>query len=404
MYLLFELVSLLPLMIYARIQVRKLIPGLGLKRLFGICHTLLVIGYPAAEFLSHSATGPWTRYLILCGYYCLPYLLYITLFVIAIDIVILLAKSIRILPPETISGSGFRFGRLICYLAIPALMVAAGVWNNNRLQIKHLSFELPQRSSTLRELHIVFASDFHLSQITNHDLVEKFVSRVNGLHPDLVLIGGDVIEGDREEDLNTYEAEFRKIRSKYGVYAASGNHERHRRGALNRDSASKFFLRAGMKFVEDGVEKVENAFYLAVRKNGRLSNRKTIVELLKDAPENLPIIVLDHSPTDLENVSNSRADLQFSGHTHNGQLFPMNWLVIPFQYELAWGTKRKGHTIFIVSSGLQAWGPPVKTAGDSELLSVKIYFRSTRSLAIPRPKSAFVHNGKRRLEAFPHPG
>jgi len=133
-----------------------------------------------------------------------------------------------------------------------------------------------------------------------------------------------------------------------------------------------------MKLIEDGVEKIDNSFYLAVRKNARFSQRKSILELLKDAPENLPVVVLDHTPTDLESVSYSRADLQLSGHTHNGQLFPVNWLVMPFRYELAWGTMMKRNTLFIVSSGVQAWGPPVKTAGISEILFVKAAFEAAK--------------------------
>ena len=118
-----------------------------------------------------------------------------------------------------------------------------------------------------------------------------------------------------------------------------------------------------------------------------------IAELLKGAPENLPVIVLDHSPTDLESVSNSSVDLQFSGHTHNGQLFPVNVLVMPFQYELAWGSMIKRHTAFVVSSGLQAWGPPVKTAGDSEILSVRVSF-GRQSAAVFTSKALRLEHSK----------
>ena len=228
MYLLFELILFIPLIVYARVQVRKLIPGIGLKRTFGVLHTFLFLGYPVAQLLSHRETGGWSRYVIICGYYCLPYLLYITLSVVVIDVAIVLAQRTKLLRPENVSSPGIRSARLACYIVIPALIVAAGAWNNNRLRIKELSIGLPHKSSTIKELHIVFASDFHLSQITDKRLVEKFVTKVNMLHPDIVLIGGDVLEGDRQEDLNNFETQFRKIQSKYGVYAASGNHERQR--------------------------------------------------------------------------------------------------------------------------------------------------------------------------------
>jgi predicted MPP superfamily phosphohydrolase len=108
-----------------------------------------------------------------------------------------------------------------------------------------------------------------------------------------------------------------------------------------------------MKYLEDGVAKIDDAFYVIGRKERRFSQRKPVAELLKAAPENLPVILLDHRPTDLENVSNSRVDLQFSGHTHNGQLFPVNLLVMPFQYELAWGTMKKRNTFFKAAASVE---------------------------------------------------
>jgi uncharacterized protein len=378
MYLMTELILFLPLLVYACIQVRKLISRPVLKNIFVFLFVILFVGYPIAGLLSHRETGGWARYILIVGYYCLPYLLYITLSVAVIDLGIALMRKLRFLSPGTMSNPRFRYSRLGCYFLIPALIVAAGALNNDRLKIREYSIELPRKSSSLNELHIVFASDFHLSQITSGRLVERFVDKVNALHPDIVLIGGDVLEGDRNEDLNKVETRFRKIRSKYGVYAAAGNHERHRGGAR------EFFTRSGFKLLEDDIEKIGAAFYLAIRQDGRASTREPIAELLKAATEDLPVILLDHRPTDLEEASNSRVDLQLSGHTHNGQLFPVNLVVMPFQYELAWGTKVKRNTVFIVSSGVQAWGPPVKTAGDSEILSIKISFRGAATHALMR--------------------
>jgi predicted MPP superfamily phosphohydrolase len=377
MYLLTEMILFFPLIVYACIRVGKLIPRSDVRHIFISLYVFLFLGYPLAELISHRQASDWARPLVICGYYCLPYLLYIVLSVVAIDLAVALARSLKLVHRETVSGSIFRFVRLGLYVTIPALIVAGGAWNNNRLQVKNLSVGLQQKNSRIESLHVVFASDFHLSQITNDHLVERFVAKVNALNPDIVLMGGDVVEGDRDENLNNFEAQFRKIRSKYGVYAARGNHESH------RGVSDALFARCGMKFLEDSIQKIDGAFYLVVRKNARFSRRKPISELLKEAPENLPIILLDHSPTDLEDVSKSRVDLQFSGHTHNGQLFPVNLLVMPFQYELAWGTMVKRHTVFVVSSGVQAWGPPVKTAGDSEILSVKINFAASREKVGP---------------------
>jgi len=370
MYLVTEIILFSPVIIYACIRLRGFIPNRSAKNVFALLCVLLFLGYPLAEFLSHMETARWVRYPLFALYCCLPCLLYITMCVVAIDLAVALGRVTKFLRRETLSSQGFKSARLGCCLVVPALIVAAGALNNNRLRVNEISIELPRKGSTLERLNIVYASDFHLSAITSDHLIERFVAKVNALKPDIVLIGGDVLEGHGIENLGPIETQFRGIRAKYGVYAAPGNHERYRGGT------DDFFIHSGMKYLKDGVAKIDDAFYVIGRKETRSSLRKPVAELLKAAPENLPIILLDHRPVDLDKVSDSRVNLQFSGHTHNGQLFPVNLLVMPFQYELAWGTMKKRNTIFIVSSGVQAWGPPVKTAGDSEILWVKVTFRS----------------------------
>jgi hypothetical protein len=130
--------------------------------------------------------------------------------------------------------------------------------------------------------------------------------------------------------------------------------------------------------LRDEVERIDAAIYLAGRLDGRSRGpagaRKSINALLADVPDDLPIVILDHRPTDLDNVSRSRADLQVSGHTHNAQLFPLNFFA-KREYEIPWGYGIKGRTQIIVSSGIQGWGPPVRTAGASEILVIRVVFR-----------------------------
>jgi predicted MPP superfamily phosphohydrolase len=138
-----------------------------------------------------------------------------------------------------------------------------------------------------------------------------------------------------------------------------------------------FFDQAGIRLLKDTVEKIDNDFYLIGRTDGRSSGRKSIEELLRDCDRSLPVIVLEHRPTDLDNVSRSGADILLSGHTHNGQLFPVN-LITQRHYELSWGYKLKNRTHVFVTSGIQVWGPPVRTAGASEILIVNVSFRNGR--------------------------
>jgi predicted MPP superfamily phosphohydrolase len=83
---------------------------------------------------------------------------------------------------------------------------------------------------------------------------------------------------------------------------------------------------------------------------------------------------MDHRPTELQQASQTKVNVQFSGHTHNGQLFPLN-LIVNRIYELSWGYRKIRNAHFFVTSGLRLWGPPVKTSGKSEIMVVDIYFK-----------------------------
>ncbi len=301
--------------------------------------------------------------------YLSAYLLYCVLWIPMTTSVIAGLKRVKGLSEE----AEFRLASPGLYLLIPVLIVLAGSINNSHPQIKELSIEIPRRASSLRELKIVYGSDFHLGR-NDYKVLDRFVAKVNAAHPDIILLGGDLLGGRGDPDLNKLKIQFRRFRAKYGAYAVLGNHDVRRIGQrfvpwIGRD----FFAESGMKLLEDGVERIDNAFYLAGRNCER--PRKRIEELLKDLSDDLPVILIDHYPPGLEKVRQSWVDLQLSGHTHNGQLFPLN-LFSRLEYDLAYGSRVIDNTLFIVSSGVHYSNPPVNTQGYSEILHINAVFRS----------------------------
>jgi len=372
MFLLREIFFCSPLIVYAGFRIWTLIPQRLLKTLFLIAYILFVLAFPLAETLSHHSDLGRTSAIMTAGYFSLPLLLYLFLFVILLDLALGVARLTRVLSGETVNSPRFRRIRLFLVLAVPVAVVVIGAVRNNRPQIREYSVEIPHKSSKIRQLKIAFAADFHLRETTNGCLMERFVEKVNAAHPDLILIGGDVLEGDpKGGNLGELEAQFRRLKSKYGVFGVPGNHDLRGPGAMT------FFDQAGIRLLQDVVEKFDNAFYLVGRNDVRFGGRKSIHDLLRDCDRSLPVIVLEHRPTDLDNVSRSGADILLSGHTHNGQLFPVNFIV-KRHYELSWGYKLKKETHVFVTSGIQVWGPPVRTAGDSEILIVNVSFREDR--------------------------
>jgi predicted MPP superfamily phosphohydrolase len=194
--------------------------------------------------------------------------------------------------------------------------------------------------------------------------VQKYIEEINNIKPDILFYGGDIVEG-AGYDIANFEAMLRNIKCRFGVYGIPGNHDR----IVNfRDN---FFTRSGIVLLRDSVVTVDNSFVVAGRKISR-NSRKDAGELINGTSD-LPVIMLDHIPTDFNNISSTTTDLVFSGHTHAGQLFPIN-LYLKSVYELSHGYMKKGNTHFIVSSGIRLWGPRVRTTGKSEIVVAEIEF------------------------------
>ena len=171
--------------------------------------------------------------------------------------------------------------------------------------------------------------------------------------------------------------EFKKIHSKYGVYAVFGNHEYYG-GAIDK-IAYEYEISANFNLLRDKTVKIDNSFYLVGREDllyERYSKtkRRKIDELLSDTDRQLPIIVIDHQPANLSEGEKAGVDLQFSGHTHKGQLLPAN-IVTKRLFENDFGLLAKNTYNVVVSSGVGTWGPPIRIGSASEIVQVEIEFK-----------------------------
>ena len=355
--------------IYVYFRVKRLLPSSGYKKVFTLVYIFLALAFPITERLSHNADFFARKYFLIIGYYSLPYLLYLFLVVLSLDLLLGLNLLLKAISKETTRGRVFRTVHILILPAVPLAIVIMGSLNYSHIKINEYRIEVLQKSSATTHLKVALIADFHLRELTSKRFMPGFVAKVNSLAPDLVVIPGDVLEGDRrDEGTAEFESQFRQIRAKHGVYASLGNHESH-----GETSKLNFFKNANIHVLPDTMVMIDHSFYLGGRNDRHFGSRKTLPELLKEASENLPILLLDHRPADLEAVSHSSVDVQFSGHTHNGQLFPFNFMA-KREYELSWGHKKKGNTHFFVTCGIQGWGPPVRTAGVSEIMLINIDF------------------------------
>jgi len=116
---------------------------------------------------------------------------------------------------------------------------------------------------------------------------------------------------------------------------------------------------------------IDNRFVLIGRDDLSQHRRKALDAILTGIDRNLPLILLDHNPARMGDALKNNIDLQLSGHTHNGQIFPLNLLVRKI-YQLAYGYQKTGNTHYYVSSGLGLWGAPIRIGTQSEIVTIDL--------------------------------
>ena len=305
------------------------------------------------------------------GSFWFAFMLYFFMAVILLDVIRLVNWGFNILP----YFNNYSFVKLITLgivTGIIILIIISGYINTRTLKISTLNIEIPAKNSSLKELNAVLISDIHLSSINENGFAGDIVKKINALHPDIVFVGGDLVD-DKAAVLREKEIgfSFREIISPMGVYGITGNHE-YINGV---DSSVNYMKELKVIPLRDSSITINNGFVLIGREDRSrgLKRRIPLKELVESSEKNLPIILLDHTPFQLEEAMENGVDLQLSGHTHHGQMFPIN-LITSKIYELSQGYKKKGNTQYYVSSGVGTWGPPVRTGSRSEIVNIKIKF------------------------------
>jgi hypothetical protein len=223
-------------------------------------------------------------------------------------------------------------------------------------------------------LNLVFLSDLHLGVMVNGSFLKRAIEQVNSLEPDLVLLVGDTVDMDvREIDRMGCGKILSRIRANLGVYAVTGNHEY----ITGVEDAVEYLSRWGITFLRDRVVKIDDSFYLAGREDltrwRRRGERKSLRSVLQGLDPGCPVILLDHQPVRIGEAVEEGIDLLLCGHTHNGQLFPLN-VIIDALYLVNWGYSRQGETQVYVTSGAGTWAPPVRIGNIPEIVQIKIEF------------------------------
>ena len=361
-------------------SMQALPPASGLKPWFRWLFIAVASSYVLGRIIERIQLSAFSDLLMWVGSFWLAAMFYFFLAVVFIDFIRLTHHFTGILP-ETWLTPKAATNTLGITMIVVFTVIIAGYFNAVNPRLHKLTLDVDKSANGMKELHIAMASDIHMGTIIGPRRMEKLVNRINQLKPDIVLFAGDVVDEDLAPVIrqNLGEA-LKRLKAPLGVYGITGNHE-----YIGGANAAVAYLEAhGVTMLRDSVLKIANAFYLAGREDRdktRFSGepRMTVDSLLSTVDNSLPVILLDHQPFNLDKAADAGVDLQLSGHTHHGQLWPLNYLTSAI-YEVSMGYLKKGKTHIYVSPGFGGWGPPVRTGNRPEVVDITLRFReSTQS-------------------------
>lgn len=236
-------------------------------------------------------------------------------------------------------------------------------------EIVDVEVKLAKLPKALDGFTIVQLSDLHVGLTIDRVFVQRVVDLTNGLSPDLIALTGDLVDGP-VADLGDEIAPLAKLRAKHGVFAITGNHEYY----AGVDPWIAHITSLGARYLRNELVTIANGFDLAGVDDYGASGWAGHGEDLKAATAkrdpNRPLVLLAHQPRQVRKAAKHGVDLQLSGHTHGGQIWPWHYIVKVQQGGLLAGRYEHGGTQLYVTRGCGYWGPPVRLLAPLEITRV----------------------------------
>ena len=220
------------------------------------------------------------------------------------------------------------------------------------------------------KLTIVQLSDIHIDVTTKYNTIKKIVEITNSLNPDIIAFTGDLADTDITKTYEKYGLLY--LKSKYGVFAVSGNHEYYR-SIINYENICE---KLNFKLLNNENILIDDKFYVAGITDFQTSktfNYKpaNVKKSLSDIDFDKPVIFLSHQPNSFFESQNYPITIQLSGHTHAGQIPPFD-IIEYFLYKYFCGLYKHNDSYIYVTTGTRWWGPPMRLFSKSEIVYITL--------------------------------
>jgi hypothetical protein len=341
---------------YVSWHVWRILPFSTPVKLLVILLMLLALFSMVMQFKSDSLPLGMATAMYEIGNSWLVIMFYLLMAFLLLDI----GRLIHLVPATWLKNNG------ITSLVLAGIMLVTFIagnihYNNKQRKEINLTTEKPLE----RPLKIVMLSDLHAGFHNRRAEVGRWVDMINAERPDLILIAGDLIDGNVRPLLAQGTAEeLRRLEAP--VYMCLGNHEY----ITGIDKSIPFIEQSGISLLRDRAISI-NGVTIIGREDRSNRHRKSLQQLMEGVNQEEYVILLDHQPYHLEEAEQNGVDLQLSGHTHRGQVWPLNW-VTKKMYECDYGSLKHGKTDYYVSSGMGIWGGKFRIGTDSEYVVINV--------------------------------
>ncbi|MBR6490332.1 MAG: metallophosphoesterase [Muribaculaceae bacterium] len=286
--------------------------------------------------------------------------LIVFLYLLITFVVLDLGRLVHLVPKDWLYSNAWTSG--IITALIGGLLVYGNIHYNNKVR-EPLTLETGKHLT--KPVKVVMVSDLHLGYHNRKAEWQRWMKMINDENPDLILVAGDIVDGYARPLIEeNVAADFRQLGAP--IVACLGNHEY----ITGIDKSLDFYEKAGITLLRDTTLTIGD-LVIAGRDDLYNRRRKPVKQLLNDVDKEKFVILLDHQPYKLEEAQKNGVDFQFSGHTHEGQIWPLS-LLVHRMYENAWGFCKKGDTRYYVSSGLGIWGGKYRIGTRSEYIVATI--------------------------------
>ncbi len=281
-------------------------------------------------------------------------------------------------------------------IAVGVFLVAAaisiyGLWRAHNPELKRIEVQIKGLPDHWRNRTVVQLSDLHLGTINRTGFMQRVADKVNSVDPDLILITGDLFDG-MGGDLFSFIEPLKALKASKGIFFVTGNHE----GYLGLEEPLSVLRATNIRILDNEIVELDGLQIVGVSfpEHDRENNARRLLTQSGSFDAGKPSILLYHTPTNIAESNRDGGgqqtktywypdttmglakevgiDLQLSGHTHHGQLFPFGWLTRAIYKGYDYGLHKDGRFQVYVTSGVGTWAPPMRTGSSSEIVAIQL--------------------------------